>query len=1131
MNQLRTSFMPHAALRRRNNPWTRPLRFLLLCSLICGSQMLHAQVLTGEIDGAIKDPSGAVVPNATVTVTNADENLVKRTVKSDGQGQFSAPLLSVGAYTITITAPGFKTSTINNIQVHVGQPSAVPVLLSVGDVSQAVDVTAGAATPQLDSAASSTLIESEQVTGLPLSSRDYLQLLYLQPGISAGIPGPDDRGNITTNGQVNTQTFSVNGGGTAGNDYFLDGADTLKRAGQQPVAFPGIDFIQEINLQRANYGAEFGGAGAAFVSVQTKAGSTAFHGGAFGFFRSQILNANTYFNNLADLPRGGQRYADFGYYVSGPVFIPRVTDPNHTKTFFFFGQEYLRSANEVPINITNISTAAQRAGTFSAPVCLTNPCTGLPGNTVTQITSIDPTAQAYLKDIISKLPTPNSPTDPQGVITQSQGTNNETQTLIRIDHQFNDKLSVFFRYLDDPFHLVVPEGFQATSAIPGVATSRMTNGSTNWLGHFTYVFGGSHVLEGGFSTRANWVTSQPIGFLEAANSPDVSIQLPYPSTLGQVPHININGSNFAVTGPYNERNPVTQVFLNNTNTLGRHTVILGINVELQTGGSTAASANAGTFTFSPPAKEATAQTTAFDQAFAYFLLGKVSTFTQAQTDVAGTNHTNIYEGYAQDDYKASSRLTVTGGIRYSYFAAATEADLAGHPELPVQNFDPATYNPANAPTLTTTGVVCTAAPCYGGKLPNPAYNPINGIIIGNVNSPFGSDVQTTPNKTFAPRAGFTYDLRGNGRQALRGGFGVYYFAISNTTFANPSGGTIPPVSPAVLQALQTHDPAPYSQQYSLDFQQQIKSGTVIDIGYYGNHGVHEYGNIDENEAPAGLYATQGILAAGAVSAANTPDLNNIRPYVGYSAITTQSDIFSSSYNSLQTSLRQRLRGGTIITASYTYARSLTNDRTPQNSANLAPEYGNDPTIRTNVFNASFVYPLPLYRAQRGLIGHILGGFVTSGIISYGSGQFLTATTASLDPGGLGLLVGPATGRPDQLSNPNTGAPHSFKEWFNINAYTPNAVAGVTSFPAGQSTPGNGGVANIVAPGYGNWDLSAYRNFILPREGNFELRAEAFNAFNHTNFSTINTTATATSFGNVTGTGQNRELQVSAKVTF
>ena len=1117
---------------------------LIVAAMLLNVAPLRAQVLTGEIDGLVRDSSGAVVPNAEVTVRNSDQNLTVRTVKSDNQGQFTVPLLSVGDYSIAVSAPGFKTDTISAIPVHVGQPANVPVTLSPGRVTEDVTVTADAIAPQTDTAASSTLVESRQVTGLSLSSRNYLQLMYIQPGISSGIPGPDDRGNITTSGQVNTQTFSVNGNGTAANGYFVDGADTLKRAGNQPVAFPGVDFIEEINLQRSTYGAEFGGAGAAFVSVQTKSGSADFHGAAFGFFRSQVTNANTYFNKLAHVPRGGQRYADFGYDLSGPVWVPHLTGRRNAKTFFFFGQEYLRTENAVQQTITNLPTLQQRAGNFSVPVC-TAYAAGKCTSTVTSITNIDPTAQEYLEDIINKLPAPNNPNDPQGLITQAIGYNNETQTLIRIDHQFNSKLSVFFRYLDDPFNLLVPDGFQSTSSIPGVATSRMTNGSTNWLGHATYVFGANHVIEGGYSTRANWVTALATGYMLASNSPDIQIKLPYVTTINQVPHVTINGSSYVVESPYNERTPLQQIFVNNTNSIGRHTLKLGANIELMTGGSTSGSANAGTFAFSPGTLPA-GGATQFDQAFANFLLGEPSNFTQANIDADSAYRTNIYEGYVQDDIKMLRRLTVTLGVRYTYFGSATTARLGPkYSVLPIQNFDPSTYSAADAPTINSVGVICTVAPCAGGKLPNPSYSPTNGIIVAGKTSPFGDDIQTTPNKNFAPRIGFTYDVFGNGQTALRGGFGMYYFSVTgnqakfatqqdypniiNATISSPSfadpGNGVPQfsASPSVLQALQVHDPPPYSEQFSFDVQQQLKGRTILDVGYYGNHGVHLFANIDMNQAPAGLYAQDGLITGNVVTAANTPYLNQIRPYLGYSAITTQSDIFSSNYNSLQTSLRKQVSGGGIITASYTWSKAMTNARTPQNSANLAAEYSHTDNDRKHVFNASVVYPLPVFRSQQGIVGHVLGGFEGSAIISFGSGEYVTATTSAVDPGGVGLLVGPATGRPDYLSSPNSNAPHTLKQWFNTAAFQ--------LVPSGQYRPGNDRPDNILAPGYENWDLSVFKNVSLREGMNFQVRAEAYNAFNHVNFSSLQATLGTSNYGQITGTGSPRIMQFGAKFTF
>ena len=1135
-------------------------------SLLTVCSTVHGQVLTGEIDGTVRDATGAVIPNAIVTVTNSDQHLVERTVKTDKQGQFTAPLLTIGNYLVSVTAPGFQTSEVTDIAVHVGQPSAIQVSLGAGGANEQIEVTASSVAPQLDTAAAGTLIDATQVEELPLSSRNFTQLLTIQPGITSGIPGAaNERGNIQASGAVNTQNFSVNGNPNTGNGFYLDGADTLKRAGQQPVTFPGIDFIQEISLQRASYGAEFGGPGSSVTSVQTKAGTTTIHGGAFFFFRSQALNADTYFNKLAGLPRQMIRANDYGFYLGGPVFIPKLIGRNSSKTFFFFGQEYLRSRQGVLQNISNVPTLAQRQGTFLIPVC-TGVFNGTPSTCVTtkQITKIDPTAQAYLTDVINKIPLPNNPSDPQGLIYNSPGDNNETQTLIRVDHQFNSKLSVFFRYLDDPFNLVVPNGFQQTSSIPGVATSRITNGSTNWLGHITYVIGNNHVIELGGATRTNWVTVHSIGLLTSTNATDVAINLPFPNVLDHLPRLAIGASNYNVSGPYDERSPVSQIFVNSTNSYGRHTVKVGANVELQSTGSTQGVANAGAFTFT--AANTPTGTNVFTQAFAQFLQGRVSNFTQANKDVASASNLNIYEGYLQDDFKVNPQLTVLGGVRYTYFAAASNAQFENRPLLPVLNFLPSAYNSASAPTLDTSGNICTTSTsaCAGGRL-YKAYDPINGIIIGGQNSPYGTAVAHGQLDNIQPRFGFTLDPFKNGTTSVRGGYGLYYFSqignpskfatnqdppnvatttIQNPSFANPGNGVASFSStPSGLQGYQAESHSPYTETFSLDVQQQLHQGTVLDIGYYGNHGVHLFADVDINQPLAGAGSAQNLLrnslsAANQAScttnpsqamcftntAANSAVLNQIRPYAGYSYITYSSLRFKSHYNSLQASLRERYRNGSLLTLNYTWSKALTNARTPQDNNNLAAEYGSSGNDRRHVFNASFVYPVPFFRKQNTLMGRVAGGYQLSGIVAYGSGLYSTATIGAVDPGGLGLLAGgPAGARPDQVGNPNQVQGRSFGQWFNTAAFTPT--------PAGQFRGGNAPVQNILGPGYGVWNLTVAKNVRLYERAQLQLRAEAYNAFNHTNFNNISTVLGSTNYGQVTSTGEPRTMQLSGKIIF
>ena len=1119
--------------------------------LTTGIPKLYAQNLTGEIDGVVKDPTGAVIPDATVTVKNTDQNLVVRTITSNGQGQFTAPLLAIGHYAVIGKATGFQTTT-ENLDVHVGMPVTVSLKLTPGTTAQTVQVTASQLQPQLDTAAAGTLISNRQITQLSLSSRNFMQMLYLQPGVSGGIPGPDTRGSISTSGKTNVQNFSVSGLPNNSNGYYLDGQDINKRLGQQTIAFPGIDFIQEMNLQRAGYGAQYGGPGSAVVTVETKSGTTAFHGGAYEFFRSQILDANGYFNNLAGVPRPGLRYNDYGYQVGGPVWIPHFTNQNRTKTFFYFGQEFLREEVAVQQNITNIPTAAQRQGVFSAPVCIAYNAAGKCTKSTTDISKFDATAQAYLKDIVDKVPLPNNPNDPQGLIATSEGFNNETQTFIRIDHQFSQKLSAFFRYLDEPSHVLAPNGFLGASAIPGIAVSRITDGSTSYLGHATYVINPNNVLDGGYGYRPDWVNTLPIGLMLRSRATDVNPTLPYPVNTAVevgVPAVTIFGSNYASPGIYTESSPVTQIFLNDTSTVGRHTLQFGVNLEYQKSGSDGPGLNSGTFVFSPNALPAGSSATKFDQAFAQFLTGQVSTFSQASAVLGGAANSNLYEAYAQDNFHASSRLTLNAGIRYSYNAEPSVSQFRNYPVARIVNFDPATFNPANVPAIDSNGLICTQVPCVGGAKPNPSYDPQNGLILSGQNSPYGAKVVGQPVLTFAPRVGFAWDVRGDGRMALRGGYGIYYLQtatnwfkameiqnfpnfnktiISQTSFDAPGNG-IPVASkaPVLVNAYQPNDAEPYLQSWSFDLQQQLSNTVLLDIGYYGNRTVHmgvgQAAIEDINQPFPGEYAQKGIIPGNTVTAGNSQKLNQIRPYLGYADISSLQTMFSSNYNSLQVSVQKRAANGTILAANYTYSKSLSNYHTPQNIYNLQSEYGPDGNDRTNIFNASFVYPLPFLRSQQGIIGHLLGGWETTGIVSYGSGLFLTAHTIAVDPGGIGLLDGPAVGRPDYLSNPNSGAPHKLKQWFNTNAFA--------EVPSGQYRPGNDSVGNILGPGYGNWDLSVFKNVLFPHSVNMQFRAESFNAFNHTNFAGVQTTLKETNYGQVTDAGPARVMQMAVKLVF
>ncbi len=395
--------------------------------------------------------------------------------------------------------------------------------------------------------------------------------------------------------------------------------------------------------------------------------------------------------------------------------------------------------------------------------------------------------------------------------------------------------------------------------------------------------------------------------------------------------------------------------------------------------------------------------------------------------------------------------------------------------------------------------------------------------------------------------------------ALRGGFGIYYIqtplddyrnmaqtnppyvsdtTISNTSFDKPGNGVpVASSAPLVLYGTSADTSIPYVQDWSLDLQQQLAKNTVLDIGYYGNRSVHQIGMEDMNQPLPGEYAQKGIIPGDGVTTANSTLLDQIRPYRGWGPINNMAPIFFSNYHSLQTSVTKQFSEGSILNLDYTWSKTLTDNQTdsatpPQSIYNLGAEYGPAQFNRANVLSANFVYLVPFFRSQQGIAGHVLGGWETTGIVSYGSGFPLTAETINVDPGGLGLLAAGSatanndTARPDAVSNPNNGAPRKVNRWFNTAAFA--------QVPAGQYRPGNAPVGDIVGPGYADWDMSLFKNFHIADSLAMQFRAEAFNTFNHTNFVNFNGVATIlgqTNFGQVTGADSARILQLATKVNF
>ncbi len=1185
--------------------------FSIIALAIIFSFNVSAQDITGTITGTVRDSSGAVVPGATVTITDASKNnIVVRNLTTNEDGEYTAPNLVSGVYTITVEAANFKKSVNTDVKLDVGGRKLVDVTLEAGNVSEVVTVQAAAETVNLSTPTSSTVISGDQVRELSINNRNFVQLVTLAPGVSNDLSDQVYVGTVNPDGQTNVISISVNGARSSQNTFTVDGADITDRGSNLTIqAYPSVDSIGEFRVLRSLYPAESGNSGGGQINVVTKSGTKRFSGTLFAFVRNEKFNANDFFTNqtaAAGRDADGRalrrpfRYNNFGYTIGGPVYFFNFGERDssegmfrkYDRTFFFFSQEF-RYDRRYPTLDSNVPTAALKQGIFPIDICLRGTIVGatrtcletLPaGTSLSTVRTINPVSQQYVNLIWNNVPTPNAATtaNPFRLLFPTLNIADFRQEILKIDHSFNNSVSMFYRYQNDSIPTLDATGlFPPRSPVPGVSTTETGSPGNTHTAQVTYVVKPNMIFEARYTRSYGAILSQNAGLLNNVTSP-IAVNLPYSNQRDRVPSIQGSGfSNLEGFGPYDNFSNKNSFGVSLTWILGNHTLKYGGNYSRYRKNENAlAGVNEGVYSgfFNTNAADAAATqgsvlatglaNTGVNnsyQSWANFLLGTNATFTQAQFDYTADLRQENFEAYVQDEYKFRSNITLYLGLRYSLFGSPS--DKNGR----LSNFDPALFVAANAPRVTGGGNRVAEGNWCNGLIVNT--NAQNVPVVPNCSptlSPYGDKVMDTPLKNFAPRIGMAWDPFKDGRTSVRIGYGIFHEQVLNGILLQ-NIGTNPPFQqtfsvpritlnqlpqPSIqtsaaaqtVRAVQTDFKTPYMQHWSLDVQRQIDSKTFVTIGYYGSKGTNLIGVVDINLLRPG----QAAQSQCAVGTSTTPTavcqvqgvpftaaaliLDQIRPFRGYRAINIIQPRFNSSYHSMQISAQRRFEGASQVNLAYTWAKNLTDsqsDRTgaPQNVYDIGSERGRAALDRRHVFTMNYIYELPFYRTQEGFIGKLLGGWQTSGIFTYQTGVPFTPTVANYDPAGIGFL-GPsaAGGRPNLIGNPNQGGLGTQQQFFNTAGV--QTVFPLTGVP---HVPGNAGRGVIFGPRTVRFDMTLTKNIRFGETMRLQLRAEAFNIFNTTNFRGISTgqsaTAVLAAFGTVTTVRDPRQLQFGAKFYF
>lgn len=831
------------------------LRVVLLVIACCGAAWAQD---TGAITGTVHDKSGAVVPGAEVKIISAAGGN-DRTLTTNTDGDYLAAGLPGGTYDITISSSGFKTFKAKGVVLRVAQKARVDAALEVGQVATEIVVT-GEQINQVETQSSELAgtVTGRQVSQLELNGRNYTQLVGLTPG-ATNQSGTDEPGEGAA-----TVAYSVNGGRTEYNNWEVDGANNLDDGSNTTmITYPSIDAIAEVRVLTSNYGAQYGKDGSGTVELETKAGTNVFHGDVYEFNRNDAYNARKAFQTTTP----EYKKNDFGYTVGGPVFIPGHYNSDKTKTFFFWSQEWRKDVVPGVDFNTVVPSAAERGcpGATSASGCtpgafadfseLCPPMVAAPAPDC----PIDPTTGTYFTNFqvpISSLSLPLLPQisfpnrmDPPSsldglglsrfVSSPAQATK-WREELIRGDQNFGSKVHLALRYIHDSWNqLQATPTWTNGQSFPTIQNT-FQQPSTSMVARLTATASPTLLNEFVFAYSANHLIFGNVGAWQRPSGYNIGLfQNGFGG--GKLPGIQLNGgvlggiaedAGWVPNGPVNS-NPIYTYRDNISKIIGTH--------NLQFGAYFLASEKNELPQFEPSVNgfityDTTSAVTT-GNSFADLLTGRMSSFAQGSAQPKYYLRHKIFEPYFQDDWRATRKLTLNLGLRISMFGTSRDAKLQAY------NFDPTKY-------------------VFGNSSVNPdgsvGGNPFNGIVqCGKNGVPIGCYTGHLFNP--APRIGFAWDPMGNGKMAIRGGYGIFFeYTNGNEATATALEGSPPLVQtpsqpnivgyanvgvagesfPLTVVSLPQKAVWPYMQQWHLDVQRDLGRGTIAVISYVGSKGTH-----------------------------------------------------------------------------------------------------------------------------------------------------------------------------------------------------------------------------------------------------------------------------------------------------